>query len=167
MTEALRVAAGYDNRQLDPNDPDLFRAYSRQLLNLVRTDGAEIQRLRTSLDYPEVARTFKMIDDDTESLVITTYGTDDERQMVMSLLDGLRHPGQASVPPRMALRRLQPFAVAVRRREAQKYRQRGLVTDVHPAHRPYVSYGIAEWHGRYDAVCGLVAEGQSADAFVV
>jgi len=108
-----------------------------------------------------------MIDDDTESLVITTYGTDDERHAVSALLDGLRNPRTATVTPRIALRLLQPFVVSVRRTEAKKYRQRGLIGEIHPTTRPDASYGIAEWYGRYHHVRGLVAEGASPDTFVV
>ena len=167
VAESLMTEAAYRGRQLDPNDPDLFRRYSQQLLSLTTTDAARIQRLRQSLDYPEVSRAFRMIDDDTESLVITGYGSDEEQQTVRTLLDGLRHPASATVVPRVALRQLQPFTVTVRRRLAKQYHQRGLIDDVHPGQRTDISYGIAEWHGRYDSIRGLVAEGASADTLVV
>lgn len=155
------------NRTLDPNDPALYRRYSEMLLQLAGTDGANIQRFRASLDYPAVARAFRMIDDDTESVVVTTYGSAEERLQVRSLLDGLRDPRRGAVTPRAALRMLQPYVVTVRRREAKAYRQRGLLEDVHPTGRPDAGYGLAEWHGGYDEVRGLAAEGASADAFVV
>lgn len=166
MTQAFLREASLQDKALDPNDPALFRRYSEQILKLTSTDAAGIQKLRLSLNYPEVSRAFRMIDDDTESLAITQYGTGDEREMVRALLDGLRHPSQTTLPPRVALRQLQPYVVTVRRSEAKAYRQRALIEDVHPAGRPEASYGIVEWHGRYDEVRGLVAEGGSPDAFV-
>jgi CRISPR-associated endonuclease/helicase Cas3 len=163
----MLAAEGRRDRTLDPNDPGLYRRYSELLLRLAGTDGANIQRLRASLDYPDVARAFRMIDDDTESVVITDYGTDDERRQVRALLDGLRAPRRSAVTPRAALRMLQPYVVTVRRREAKAYRQRGLLEDIQPAGRPDAEYGLAEWHGRYDSVRGIEATGASADAFVV
>jgi CRISPR-associated endonuclease/helicase Cas3 len=166
-TLAALHAAALDNRPLDLDDPALFRRNSRELLALTNPDAAEIQRLRASLDYPEVARQFRMIDDDTESLVITQYGSDDERQAVRDLLDAIRNPGPASPSPRVVLRQLQPYVVTVRRRQAEQYRRRGLIEDIHPANRPDVSLGISEWHGRYHSARGLVTEGPGADIFVI
>ncbi|MCC6179718.1 MAG: CRISPR-associated endonuclease Cas3'' [Chloroflexi bacterium] len=164
---ALRQAAALDGSDLDPNDPSVYGAYSRQLLSLEATDARDIQALRTSFDYPEVARKFRMIDDDTLSLVVTTYGTDVKQREVEALLAGLREPRRAAMSPRQALRRLQPYLVTVRRREAERYRRAGLLTDVRPAGRPEVSYGLAEWHGDYDPIRGLTPRGPGAERFVV
>ena len=78
----------------------------------------------------------------------------------MRWLDALRAPGRAGGrPPRYLMRRLQPYLVSVRSREAARYRQRGLLGDVVP--------GTSEWRGDYDEVLGLTGDGLNPDSLVV
>ncbi|HST04408.1 MAG TPA: CRISPR-associated helicase Cas3', partial [Chloroflexia bacterium] len=58
----------------DPDDPRYARLYFQQLFNTINIDREEIQMARQRLNYPEVAHLFKMIDDDTESVVVR-YGS--------------------------------------------------------------------------------------------
>lgn len=128
---------------IDTDDPATARAYFQQVFQSVPTDRDGIQNLRASLDYPEVARRFRMIDEDTESVVVP-YGSADERRRQADLIDQLR---TGAPDARRVLRRLQPYLVAVRAREAERERQRGRIAPIMP--------GLGEWRGPYDPVRGL------------
>jgi hypothetical protein len=84
-----------------------------------------------------------MIPDDTESLVVR-YGSDAEQAEVDRMLARLR---QGAPEARLLFRRLQPYLVSVRTREAERHRRAGLVEDVVP--------GLGRWLGAYDDVRGL------------
>lgn len=140
----------------DPHDPALANEYFKQLFQSIDTDREGIQAMRSALNYPEVARRFRMIDDDTEPVAITAYGTDDERRQVRRLLERLRGGAPES---RVLLRALQPYLVSLRRREAERYKRDGLIAEVTP--------GLGEWMGDYDSVRGLVARDLDPDSLVV
>lgn len=142
ITESLLEAG-----KADPDDPALARRYFQSLFQAVNTDREGIQVLRSRLDYPEVARRFRMIEEDTESVVVTRYGTIEQQEEVRMLLDGLSTNRPSG---RDAMRRLQPYIVAIRRRQAEEYRRRGLIA--------VASSGVGEWLGGYDPIRGLTAE---------
>jgi CRISPR-associated endonuclease/helicase Cas3 len=131
---------------LDPHDLNTIRTYYERFLGSIGESGLdrdEIQPLRRGLNYRDVAQKFKMIDDDTYSVVITSYGTGEESDRIQRWLDELR----TGSPRARELRRwLQPYLVAVRRRQALRLLQQGLIDEVRPG------YGI--WLGGYDAICG-------------
>jgi CRISPR-associated endonuclease/helicase Cas3 len=142
---------------LDMDDPVSIQRYFETLYPLEETDQKEIQKKRGELDYPEVARRFRMIDDDTVNVVITEYGTPTERRRVRSILDTLR----AGAPPtRRILRQMQPYTVSLRRRQAVDYQRRGFLSP------DEVAPGLYEWLGQYDDVRGLSASDMDADALV-
>jgi len=144
---------------LDPDDPARASEYFRLLFGALGQQGldrSKIQELREGLNYPRVRQEFRMIDDDTESVVITTYGSPADRRIVRQTLDRLA----AGTPDgRFLRRRLQPYLVSVRSREAEKYKRVGLVAPVQP--------GIGEWLGEYDPVRGLQGRDSDPDIFVV
>ncbi|HEY8489742.1 MAG TPA: CRISPR-associated helicase Cas3', partial [Dehalococcoidia bacterium] len=142
--DVARVVLGRDGRDL--HDPAVSQEYFQRLFQRVETDRERIQAQRALLNYPETARLFRMIDDDTEHVVVTGYGTEAERRQVRAWLDHLRG---GAPDAREVLRRLQPYVVAVRRSEADRYRRQGLIEGVMP--------GVGEWLGGYDdKVRGLI-----------
>ncbi|MDP9383610.1 MAG: DEAD/DEAH box helicase family protein [Chloroflexota bacterium] len=141
----------------DPDDPATCREYFRGLLQLLDLDARDIQKLRERFEYPEVSRKFKMIEEDTVGVVVTTYGTEEERQKVRRQLEELRH-NPASV--RWALRRLQPYTVSVRSRLAGEYRQKGFVSPI------LDNLEVGEWHGEYERVRGLLGKDPDAGVWV-
>jgi CRISPR-associated endonuclease/helicase Cas3 len=141
VTEAL-LGAGYT----DADDPDVAQRYFQQLFATVNTDGNGIQTLRESLNYPEVATQFRMIDDDTED-VIVHYGSEEEQNKAQRAIARLRRD---QTQARLILRQLQPFMVSLRRREAERYRKQGFIDELLP--------GVGLWLGKYDAMRGLTAE---------
>ncbi len=157
---AYRAGAGITGALLSRSDVDLYAAaapaaYYEQLFETIATDREGIQALRRGLDFPEVARRFRMIDDDSESVVVR-YGPEEERSETGRLLDALRgHPRDA----RRILRALQPYVVSVRRRDAERWRRAGLISEVGP--------GLGEWLGEYDPVCGLVGHDPQPETLIV
>jgi CRISPR-associated endonuclease/helicase Cas3 len=77
QTQAI-LAAG----DLNPDDLSHVRTYFERWPGALGDDGIDrerIQECRRPLDYPETARRFRMIDDDTESVVVTGYGSEEEQ----------------------------------------------------------------------------------------
>lgn len=142
---------------LDLDDPNSIRAYFERLYQLEDTDRDNIQKKREELDYPEVAHRFRMIDDHTVEVVITTYGAEEERQRVRALIAKLR----AGAPPtRRLLRQLHPYTVSLWHGQALEHQQQGFVSTEE------VAPGLWEWLGRYDQVRGLRASDVEADQLV-
>ena len=154
ITRTLHTSALLNGGSLDPDDLDTARQYFQRLFPVTETDAKGVQERRGSLDYPEVADRFRMIDDATESVVITCYG--DRQERVREILEHLR----GGDPQARQLRReLQPYIVALYTQQAAQYRRRGLISEV--------STGLGEWHGTYDQGRGLTGEGPDPDMLVV
>jgi len=133
---------------LDPDDPATARQYFERLFGTVTTDREGIQDLRRRLDFPKVAQCFRMIDDDTESIVVP-FGDESAQAWVQEALAELR---RGTSRARTLWRGLQPYLVNVRRREAARYRREGFIAEV--------TEGLGEWLGVYDPVRGLIAADQ-------
>ena len=128
----------------DLNDPGTVQRYFELLFDTaVDTDRQGIQQLRKSLNFPEVARRFRMIEDDTYD-VIVGY-PEGEVPHIELLLDQLRTRERS---PRAVLRELQPHIVSVYRREADRLIRERWIHEVMP--------GVGRWLGTYDAVRGIV-----------
>jgi CRISPR-associated endonuclease/helicase Cas3 len=118
------------------HDPELYRQYFRRLFADVDLDKKRIQEYRQVLDYPEVAHLYRLIEQETVS-VIVPYGEAGER-----LGEWLKQPG------RMTWRRLQPYLVGLFRHEAAKFKKEGLLEPL--------GEGFYRWNGGYDERMGLV-----------
>ncbi len=132
----------------DPNDPMAGTLYFQRLFERVDTDARGIQRLRERLDFPEVAREFKMIEPG-ESVVVS-YGSADEVARLAADLEGVRSQRGNR---RLLLRRLQPYLVTMPHWQAEEARRKGLLLEVTP--------GLGEWFGGYDPVRGVTWDGDS------
>lgn len=141
--------------KVDMASDAVVRDYFGRVISTWGLDREGIQGLRRSLDFPEVARRFRMIEDDTESVVVP-FGSTDEQRLVSERLDSLRvRRGN----PRSLLRRLRPFMVNVRTREAERFRHSGLISEILP--------GLGEWMGGYDQLVGLTIKDLRPDELVV
>ena len=126
----------------DMHDPAFYERYFRKLHGAVSLDPEGIQEMRKRLDYPDVADRFRVIGDDTVS-VIVCYNREGREGKVERLLDGLRSGNN----PRLALRRLQPYLVGIYRNRLAGYLREGLIEEVMPE--------VYIWRGVYDPVKGI------------
>jgi CRISPR-associated endonuclease/helicase Cas3 len=129
---------------VDPDDPATALNYLRRFYETENTDREKIQALRAGFEYPEVANRFRMIDDDTEAVVITSYGSIHQQSLARQALDRLK----LGVPDARSLfHRLQPFMVSVYRGQTHSMSRDGLIAEVMP--------GLWEWRGVYHPVTGV------------
>jgi CRISPR-associated endonuclease/helicase Cas3 len=141
--------------EFDIHDADALGPWFRGVYDTVATDAYDIQKLRRALDFTEVAHRFRMIADDTED-VVAPYGNPDERAEILAKIRARQ--GSA----RLLLRRLQPYTVALRRRDISGAAARGLLAPVMD--------GVWEWVGNpasYDAVRGLNVDGVDEELIIV
>jgi CRISPR-associated endonuclease/helicase Cas3 len=129
--------------EADLHDPQTYTRFFRQLYEDLDLDEENIQELRGSFRYEEVDRRFRMIRDDTTSVVV---GYDQE---ATRLLERARSAQQLS---RGLLRALQPYLVSLRSQRLADYERKGLVEEVRE--------GLKHWVGKYDDQRGLVAESE-------
>ncbi len=155
-TTQVLLRGSSDN--LDLHDPAVYVEYFRRFYGSIELDRGKIQRLRQALDYPEVAQRFRLIEDDTLSVVVRYRGEarGKEQSEVDSLLKALRARPERS---RAIMRRLQPYIVNVRRQTLQGYIAQGLAIEVLP--------DLWEWHGKYDRVRGIGSGEPDWDRHVV
>jgi len=140
----------------DANDPSIFTTYFSQLYGLQPEDGKEIQRHRSSRNYETVASEFRMIEDDTFT-VLVNYPDDGQRDAV--LRDLRRSVHRPAGPIRELYQRAQPYLVNCRVRDQQKYAGEGLIEEIVP--------GLWEWRGDYDLSTGLSAARVAPDQLYV
>jgi CRISPR-associated endonuclease/helicase Cas3 len=131
----------------DLHDPSLYATYFRALYQTVETDKHNIQSLRSSLSYTDVAHRFRMIEGQTAT-VIVERGEREDRDRVATLLRGLES-GYGN--PRFLLRSLQAYSVNLYERDFGAAMKQKLV-------RPH-SDTLGVWLGGYDSRKGLSWEG--------
>lgn len=144
-----------EGARVDLGSPSAPALYFQRLYQTIATDRGNVQALRSHLNFPEVAREFRMIDEDTESVAVR-YGTPEQQAALRRLLDQLQ---ARAGNPRRLMRALQPYLVSIRRREAERLRRAGLVGEVVP--------GLGEWLGHYDPVRGLAGADPEAESLIV
>ncbi len=128
----------------DPNNPKTVKEYFALLFgSAVDPDQHGIQQLRKGFDYPEVAKRFRMIEDDTCDVIVDYPNRDVGR--IDHLVDELRTRAR---PAREILRELRPHMVSLYRHEYERRAGMGLIDEVIP--------GVGRWpQGYYDPVRGI------------
>jgi CRISPR-associated endonuclease/helicase Cas3 len=110
----------------DPDAPGPMSQYYRARYLAKGIDGeaggADIQHSRTTLDFPEVARLFRMIDDFGVSVVVRYESGEDSACRLDALISQARRP--RCVPARV-LRDLQPWTATLPRSVAIEAERRG------------------------------------------
>ena len=142
----IGVARQLAGRDLD--DSAATTEYFQRLFTNVDTDGHQVGDARRRLDFPEVAKRVRLVDDPGVPAVVMGYGDDVARARVRDLLEQLaREPEQL----RRVRRELGPYVVNVGTHSADEARRRGWLQPVSPAP------GAPEvWLGQYDPKRGLV-----------
>lgn len=134
----------------DLDDPDVVAEYFRRLYQDVDTDARQVQEGRKAFDYPEVAKRFKMIDDDTVSAVVTreeAFKAADQPEEWLKVLNAVAALRKGNKSARQLLRQVQPWSVSLYRREALEKERAGLLDEIMP--------GLYEWRGAYNVVTGI------------
>lgn len=124
----------------DLHDPSLYQKYFREYYSYPYRDRYGIEEMRKRLDYPQVAKNFCMIEDESVPVIVQYPSSPDSRHIVKERLDRLRNSTHLH---RDDLRALQPYIVNLLTHEFKKAQQQNLVEEV-------IS-GVWEWRGGYDS----------------
>jgi CRISPR-associated endonuclease/helicase Cas3 len=174
---AYRTATNITERLLregvpNLNDPGIFERFFGLLFPVQDLDAKRIQPLRERLEFEQVAKEFRLIDDDTIPAIVPYRGMRGPEAEAAGL-DAANHERTRrrilddleQIADRRdfgAIRRLveqaQPYVVALRRRQANEAQAEGLLTEL-PG-------GLWKWEGGYDEVRGIVAP-RDPEEFVV
>jgi CRISPR-associated endonuclease/helicase Cas3 len=133
----------------DINEPADMQDYFHRLYHTGELDQHRIQDLRRAFNFPEVAQKYRVIEDDTTPVVVTTWGG--YETVVQELLAQVR-----AEPSRKHFRQLTPFQVNLRHYELA--RASGLVHEERS--------GLKLWIGPYDDRFGLRLDGNLGDCVV-
>lgn len=115
ITESLLNSSKSDNvfrgndGSLDLTSPAIYDTYFRLFYSGVQLDGAGVQNARANLDFPEVAKRFRMIDNATYPVVVPYKDAYDKLDIVCAKFK----------PSRDDFRSLQPFIVQIYSHELQ------------------------------------------------
>ena len=129
---------------LDLDNPATVSEFFHRIFSIVDTDAKQIQKWQEALDYPEIAKNFRMIDDATIEVVIPQYGAPEEQQKVHEVLKQLSVGSPAA---RRLLREIRPWTLQIYESQAHSMDHSGLIAEIMP--------GIYEWRGGYDDVTGI------------
>ncbi len=132
----------------DLDDPALPMKYFRMLYDAMRheLDDANVLEKWTGLRFEEVARAYRLIDDDTVSVVVP-YDPPGRVGAREAVLERIRRQGRAFHDD---YRALQPYLVSLRARVHEKALAQRLCVEWAP--------GVWVWQGDYDDVRGLQME---------
>jgi CRISPR-associated endonuclease/helicase Cas3 len=136
---AVAETANLLKQHPDFDNPEIFRPYFENLYQGINTDKEKIQDSRSAYDFPETAKRFKLIPDDTQAVAIEY---DDHARQVLLEIQRL------GMKPRH-YQSLQPYLVNLRERE---FKQSAEV-------RREIAPGIWVWEGGYDEVRGICLGG--------
>lgn len=143
ITRRLFIDGDYD-----PSTPEGLSLYFRELYAALLRDGtgqraAEIAQLRHALAFESVADAFTMIDSEyTTPVLITDYGTSQERAAVAALVEALSV--QDAKPTNAQQGLIQQFSASAPNR---------VIT---PSTTRELSDGTLVWLGEYDSILGVV-----------
>lgn len=134
------------------HEPEVFHNYFNSLYRDVNLDRSAIQDLRRNFDYKKVGKRFKIIPDDSVSVIIDNFS---DGQLPVSIR-GIKKKGFVS---REEWRLLQPYTVSFKKYKLDELIKEDLVVEL--------AEGLYIWAGKYDSNIGIEVEGYSADDFVV
>ncbi|MEN6621335.1 MAG: DEAD/DEAH box helicase, partial [Smithella sp.] len=144
ITESLLsddVLRGNDS-PLDLTSPAIYDTYFRLFYSGVQLDGAGVQNARASLDFPEVAKRFRLIDSATYPVVVPY-------ENAYKTLDAVRAKFK---PSRDDFRSLQPFIVQIYANEFKALDNIGALGAIHEKAFFYLT---APYERLYDKRFGL------------
>ncbi len=139
--------------ELDLDTPRVHQLYFSRLFRNVEPDPKKIQASRSRLDFEDVARKFRLIDDDTRPVVVAKMQDEETvRRLIGQLTSGYGSP-------RNIMRSLGPYLLNMRDGEIPRLEQQGLVGRL--------TESLWQWLGDYDEVRGIGYGSLDPDALVV
>ncbi len=126
---------------IDLDDPEVYARYFAQLYNKVGLDSHNIQQLRASLDYPQVAMRAHLIEDRSEPVVV------EYDEQARRLISQLQQAQGAEI--RQLVRQLQPYIVNLRIQKLARAIARKNAIEIVP--------GLYRWEGNYEQIRGIIA----------
>lgn len=132
-----------DDGSLDLESPEIYDTYFRLFYFSVQLDGAGVQNARASLDFPEVAKRFRMIDSATYPIVVPY------KDAYKKLADVRKK----FKPSRDDFRSLQPFIVQIYSQEFDALDRVGALGSIHEKSFFYLT---APYERLYDERFGLL-----------
>ncbi|HHW44211.1 MAG TPA: CRISPR-associated helicase Cas3' [Desulfotomaculum sp.] len=143
-------------KNADLHDPLLYERYFRRFYQVVAADARNIQTLRRHFQFAEVGNRFRLIPEETVSVIVRPpKELTEEDGAVDELLAHIRFRSGIS---RELMRRLQPFIVNIYAREVNRLRQAGMLIEV--------CDGLYQWAGQYDRVYGLTEGNLNPDNLI-
>jgi CRISPR-associated endonuclease/helicase Cas3 len=106
--ETMLRAAEYEGRELDLEDPDIFRDYFREFY--MKSPPDRVPECRERFHYEEVDRLFKIIDEEGRKSVVVPYGE------AMEVVAEIKKNGWSKI----LRRRLQQFTVQINEHDFKK-----------------------------------------------
>ncbi|NPV58447.1 MAG: CRISPR-associated helicase Cas3' [Actinobacteria bacterium] len=119
----------------DLHNPEIYREYFSRLYQSVNLDVEHVQLYRRDINYPEVAKKYKLIRENT-AMVVVPYRDSAERLQQFQ-----------AFPSRETWYGLQPFVVNVREKDILSYSAKGYAR--------MITGNLYEWFGPYDENLGL------------
>ena len=132
-----------DDGSLDLSSPAIYDTYFRLFYSGVQLDGAGVQNARANLDFPEVAKRFRMIDSATYPIVVPYKDAYDKLDVVRAKFK----------PSRDDFRSVQPFIVQIYFQEFQALNNEGALGSIHEKAFFYLT---PPYERLYDERFGLV-----------
>jgi CRISPR-associated endonuclease/helicase Cas3 len=151
-SQATTLSSGKRYYGKDLNDPLVVSDYFRELYTVVgrgALDRNDVQNMRRALDFPGVAQGLRLIEDDTETVVVQ-YGDEERQDAVRAGCESLRAVRKPAAA-RAIQRSLAPCGVSMARWACEKTTREGLLQPLCP--------GWHMWLGEYDLRKGLVMPG--------
>ena len=141
-SESDRISRG-DDGSLDLTSPAIYDTYFRLFYSGVQLDGKGVQNARASLDFPEVAKRFRMIDNATYPVIVPYKDA-------YNKLDIIREKFK---PSQDDFRSVQPFIVQIYFQEFEALNKVGALGSIHEKSFFYLT---SPYERLYDERFGLV-----------
>lgn len=134
---------------VDPEHPATMERYFRDLYQLTPGDRKGIQAHRELGSFRTVNDEFRMIEDNTFSVLVDYQRSDPSDRFDLGRLIGdlQRSRTGKGLPIRTLIQRAQPRIVGCNTWRRNEYEAKGLITEIVP--------GLWRWHGTYDPKRGI------------
>ncbi len=125
------------------HDPETYKYYFKNCFQVIG-ENTKIMEARKSFNYPETARLFKMIKDNTRT-VLVPYKLEKAKPEIQRLMKG----GAKNEKGRSVLRRLQPYTIGLYEHDFNEAMKKGVIKPLDE------NKDLWLWIGKYDDKKGI------------